>query len=150
MLKSIKNNWHKAQAAVVIELLFEDALDDEIRAQAAKLANKLVEKAWESFPHFFDGSTNPRPHKMVTAAVTLAMTLERAPKDGRIYEACAHSLTMLMLGFAEIGLTLGLTAYDVKLLEFVDEITTAEMAESDTPELDAEIAEMLGRQHAIS
>lgn len=94
MFKSIKNNWRKAQAAVIIEILLDKlAAQGIFDGKPNLIANKIVEKVWELRPELFDGRRGHYPHKVIAAATVLALTAERAPSDGNVFP-----IVMICLG----------------------------------------------------
>lgn len=126
MFRSLKDNWKKAEAAAVLEKLLEEQVALGLfGSDPAKSANILVGKAWDAHPELFDGRFGQRPHKLATAAATLAMTLERLPETSSSRDALTVCLGRLLAAIAEHGVFLPLTALDHRLLDHAGEVFAA-------------------------
>lgn len=77
LFSGIRNIYKKSEASVVIWNLLEHQANVGLFNQdPAKLANKLVQNAFESKPDIFGGRFGQRPHKLAVAAFALANGIE--------------------------------------------------------------------------
>ena len=123
MFKSIKDNWHKSHAAVVIQNLLNDAAADGVFVHdAAKVANAIVQGAWtDKTAHLFDGRFGQRPHKVSLAAACLSMSAagmaQRNRHDHALMPAVMVSLGKLLNSIDAEGFLLPLQKVDEELIE---------------------------------
>ncbi|WP_345859665.1 hypothetical protein [Shewanella algae] len=78
MFKSIKDNFKKAEVAVILENLLKMQVDAgmfDTSLSIKDLANKLVQQAWEVKPDLLGGRFGTRPHKLSIAAFTVAVAI---------------------------------------------------------------------------
>lgn len=72
---AVKTRWRMSQAAVVIQNLLERypklGLADT-GMLPSKAASQLVASVWDEMPDIFEGKVAPKPHKLSTAAISLA------------------------------------------------------------------------------
>lgn len=72
---SLKTRWQMSEAAVVVQNLLEHSrrlgIGDE-QINPPLFANELVAAMWNEMPDTFNGTLGPRPHKLATAAMSLA------------------------------------------------------------------------------
>ena len=80
-----KNNWHKAQAAALIQGMLEiEQSAGAFSRNPAQVANNLVGTRWDVSPHVFDGSSGMRPHKISIAAAALIAVVHGALNNDKI------------------------------------------------------------------
>lgn len=81
---SVKDNFKKAEAAVVIENVLDMQAHHEIFPldDRSKLANRLIAQVWDENPGLYDGTRHARPHKATLAAKALVegLMLETYPR----------------------------------------------------------------------
>ncbi|MGY4749291.1 hypothetical protein ACVNHC_05455 [Pannonibacter sp. Q-1] len=149
IFKSIKDNYKKSEAAVVVQNLLEEASRAFMfEGDAAKTANTLVAQAWEEFAVLLDGRNGFRPYKMSIAAISLArgISLHDADKMLSNSHAFAFCLGKILSEVDQNGGRYPLTALDMALLEKASD-RFAEFAESTMKsEAGLEVAELLDEQ----
>lgn len=119
LFSGIKNNMRKAEAAVVLQNLFEyqSKFQGDAGINPAKLANKIVDTAWDSKPEAFDGSLGGvRPNKLTVALYSLANTLDELP-DGDLRDLCLPPFVRLIAEVQQNGALYSLNSVDNYLLE---------------------------------
>lgn len=121
LFSGIKNNLKKAEAAVVIQNLLEVEKQsgwDGADFTPSVIANKLVEKAWDSKPQLFDGSVGGiRPHKLSVATYCLAFAIDSLPEDSELRSLCLMPFMRAMGEVAQNGPLYGFNSVDDYLLE---------------------------------
>lgn len=81
----VKNNWHKAQAAAIVQGMFEHHQQNGVfDLNPATTANVLVENLWSGAPNTFDGRHGYRPHKITAAAAAMMAVVYNAAKNGKL------------------------------------------------------------------
>lgn len=76
MFKGIKDNFKKAEAAVVVENLLQFHINSgifKISMPAKALANKMIQTAWDFKPDLLGGRFGVRPHKLSIAIFTFSI-----------------------------------------------------------------------------
>ena len=146
MFRGIRNNWKKAEAAVIVQVLLEgQARSGLFDADPGPTANFLVMKAWEARPEWFDGRDGVPPHKVAAAAAVLALAIDELPESGRFFAPVVGSLIQLMMDLADREHALPLTGKDQLLLAYSREALTEAMDRFEDSELGVELAAMQAR-----
>lgn len=80
LLRSIKDNYKKAEAAAVAENLLQIFADSGISdLPAARTANRIISDVWERAPTLLSGRQGPRPHKATFAAAAFSSAINAKP-----------------------------------------------------------------------
>lgn len=126
---TIKNNWKKSEAAVIVQNLLEhQARMGIFDADPAKVANVLVEACWTHNPEMFDGRFGQRPHKLSIAAYTLASYARGLPEGHVHLSPIALSLGMILREVEKHGVLYPFSALDQKIIGVAAQ-TYGELAE---------------------
>ena len=120
MFKSVKDNWRKAEAAVVLEKLFENQhmiFDGNPKLQAGA----IVQKCWDRGSAALDGSKGPRPHRVAIAAISLAHAIkfETGTAEDKLY--LVLSLRELLEGVHSLKSSNEFNLVDEKLFDMATE-----------------------------
>jgi len=78
MFKGIKDNFKKAEAAVVVENLLQIQIESgflDMTLSVKDLANKMVQQAWDLKPDLLGGRFGTRPHKLSVAIFTVSVAI---------------------------------------------------------------------------
>lgn len=116
----IKDNKRKAEAAVVLQKLFEfqAQLEGNEHINPAELANALIETAWNKRPEAFDGSVGGiRPHKLTIALYALANVIVGLPQGHSLRESCVAPFVRLIAEVQQNGALYPFNSVDNFLLE---------------------------------
>lgn len=142
----IKDNWKKSEAAVVVQNLLElMAAAGLFEQDAAKVANTLVSRVWDSDATLFAGSNGQRPHKLAVAAVAFAYTLDDMPLEGPNVPPFALGLGKILDEVGKNGYRYPFSALDTMLLSGAAGVFTSVYRQlGDTP-LGQELEEILAR-----
>jgi hypothetical protein len=119
LFQTIKSNWKKSEAAVVIQNLLEHQARHSLfgfAADPAKIANELVARIWDAKPDIFDGNFGQRPHKISVAAIALASAIENLPSTNSHYYAFAIALGQVLQEWETNGSFYPLNSIDNRLL----------------------------------
>ncbi|MCF1708732.1 hypothetical protein L0V05_07885 [Tabrizicola sp. J26] len=144
MFRGVKDQWKKAEAATVIEILLERQVKmGLLDANPALVANKLVEKAWDNQRQFFDGRIGNRPHKISFAAGVMAMALEQLPPTGLLYGPVMECLCALLTDLDERGIDFPVTSIDAKLLAAAQQVVIDQLSDLPRSELHQELDALL-------
>lgn len=115
---SIKSNWEKSKAAVIVQNLLEhQASTGFYDFNPAKYANELVGAAWDSRPDVFNGKFGQRPHKITVAAFALAYALDRTGIENHNSSALGLALGNILSELETNGRLYPLNSLDHQLLE---------------------------------
>jgi hypothetical protein len=115
---SIKSNWEKSKAAVIVQNLLEhQASVGFYDLNPAKHANELVGAVWDSKPDVFNGKLGQRPHKITVAASALAHGIDRIGFNDPSSSALGLSLGNILSELETNGRLYPLNSIDHQLLE---------------------------------
>lgn len=118
MFRGIKQKWRSAEAAALIESVLEEmASMGTFEGNAQQTGYKIVKGASDFRPELFDGRNGHFPHRISYAAAALAMTAERAPKDGQVFPVIMIALGMVLQAAGTGAATLPFSPQDLMLLE---------------------------------
>lgn len=132
----IKSTFKKTEAAVVVQNLLEHQVKTGLfDLNPAKLANRLIEMAWEAKPDVFNGKFGQRPHKITVAAAALANGIELSDEGDSNRNALVLSLGSLLSELEVNGQLYPLNSLDHKVLEYPLSVFEAVAEEfSETPD----------------
>jgi hypothetical protein len=123
MFKRVKNNFKKAEAAVIVQnLLVEHKEAGNLNRDPAEVANALISAVWGQKPDLFEGRFGTRPHKIAVAASALANALEISYDWGQDRRALIGSFLTVMAEVQTNGGFYGLSGPDNVLLEYANGI----------------------------
>ncbi|HGM4734135.1 TPA: hypothetical protein ACKPYB_000652 [Stenotrophomonas maltophilia] len=72
----IKDNFKKSEAAVCVQNLLEQQQRiGYFAGDPARIANALIQSAWDERPDVFGGKFGQRPHKIAVTAIALSKAL---------------------------------------------------------------------------
>jgi hypothetical protein len=118
MFRGIKHKWRSADAAALIESVLEEMASlGTFDGNAQQMGHKIIKGASDLRPELFDGRNGHFPHRIAFAAASLAMTAERAPKDGQVFPIVMIALGMLLQAAGAGAATLPFSPQDLTLLE---------------------------------
>ena len=118
LFSGIKNNYKKSEAAVVIQNMLEELKRmGFFDSNPAKVANMMVESAWQSRPDVFCGNYGERPHKLVVAAYSFAYAIESLKRDSQTRTTLGIPFGKLMAELLENGKMYPFNKIDYVLLD---------------------------------
>lgn len=123
VFKSVKENFRKAEAAVVIEVILDMQAQRGVFpvANRKRIAHNLVAFLWKDDPSLLDGSTYPYPNKAVVAARALAKGAQHEQRP-RVRAALWIALGTVLHDLESNSFKYGLSQFDLMLLEGLWEI----------------------------
>lgn len=149
IFKSIKDNYKKSEAAILVQNLLEEASRAFMfQGDAATVANMVVGQAWEEFASLLDGRNGFRPHKLSVAAISLARAIDLDDADQMLSQShtFAFCLGKIIGEVEQNGGRYPLTALDMALLEKAS-TRFGEFAEATIKsDVGVEVAELLDEQ----
>jgi hypothetical protein len=96
-IRTIGENWRKAEAAAIVQNIIEqNAKLLETPVDAATLANRMVGEVWDDATPLFDGSRGAKPHKATLAAAALAHALENRRLPFEIEFAAINGIAAIL------------------------------------------------------
>lgn len=117
MFRGIKHKWRSAEAAALIEsVLDEMASVGTFDGNAQQMGHKIIKGASDLRPDLFDGRNGHFPHRIAYAAAALAMTAERAQKDGRLYPILMIALGTVLQASINAAASLPFSPQDIMLV----------------------------------
>lgn len=129
MFNGLKRKWRSAEAAALIEsTLDEMAKQGTFDGDAKQFGFKIIKGATDQNPAMFDGRNGHIPHRISFAAFALAMTAERALRDGQVFPVVMIALGMILQGAQAGAGTFPFSPQDIAML---DTATTTLMALDD-------------------
>lgn len=141
----IKDNWKKAEAAVIIQNVFENlAKYGSFEGDPAKVANTLITDVWELKPDIYSGKFGQRPHKISVASAALAQGAMSAHPESSARANCAIALGQLLGEVETNGRLYPLNSLDHTLLEAAVSIFTEISTEIVESPLGQSIDELMG------
>ena len=118
LFSGIKNTFKKSEAAVVIQNMLEELKHMGLfDSDPAKVANKMVEAAWDSRPEVFNGTHGERPHKLALAAYSFAYTINKLDRDSQTRATLQIPFGKLMLELLKNGKAYPFNELDTILIE---------------------------------
>jgi len=138
LFSGIKNTFKKSEAAVVVQNLLEETKRvGFFDSDPARVANRLVESAWDSRPDIFGGAYGDRPHKVTFAAYSFAYAIGNLRRDSPARDALVIPFGKLMLYLQKTGHLFSFNRLDNELLGAAlcvfEELMAEEMAENPLP-----------------
>ncbi|MEH6690849.1 MAG: hypothetical protein V7774_06655 [Pseudorhizobium pelagicum] len=146
--KSIKDNYKKSEAAVVVQNLLEEASRMEMfPGNASKTANLLVGGAWDELGDLLDGRRGVRPHKIAIAAISIARAIELADatKAFSTSHAFAFCLSKILAEVGQNGVLYTLNQLDMKLLNKAGETFSQFATATEMSPIGQEVSGFMGR-----
>lgn len=118
LFSSIKDNYKKSEAAVVIQNLLEEQKECGLFQQdPATTANEIITKAWDYKPDILSGKFGKRPHKLSTASFSLAFQISHIEISDERFPPFHLSLGNLLSEYERNGGLYPLTNIDHTLFE---------------------------------
>ncbi|MEH0739956.1 hypothetical protein H4F05_00420 [Vibrio cholerae] len=146
MFKAIKDNYKKAQAAVVVENLLQMQIDSgmfETSLPIKDLANKMVQQAWDVKADLLGGRFGTRPHKLSVAAFTVAIAIvssgnASSERSFEFQDVCLMMFGNIMNEIEANGRLYNLTETDNVVIELAMNAVTPimESVSSNSPVID--------------
>ncbi|WP_155399318.1 hypothetical protein [Vibrio campbellii] len=147
MFKGIKDNYKKAQAAVIVENLPQMQIDSgmfETTLPVEDLANKMVQQAWDVKPDLLGGRFGTRPHKLSVAAFTVAIAIvsygnASSERSSEFQDVCFLMFGNIMNEIEVNGRLYNLSETDNVVIELaMNEVTPImESVSSNSPDIEA-------------
>ncbi|MDV5168828.1 hypothetical protein [Photobacterium rosenbergii] len=101
MFKAIKDNFKKAEAAVIVENLLQTHVDTGVFQTSLSIkdiANKMVQQAWEVKPDLLGGRFGTRPHKLSIASFTVAVAIVSSGNSNSESSSDFQNVCLMMFG----------------------------------------------------
>lgn len=132
MFKGIKDNFKKAEAAVIIENLLQTQIDSgvfETRLTVKNIANKMIQQAWDVKPDLLGGRFGTRPHKLSIALFAASVTVistgnSKADSSSAFQEVCLIIFSNLINELEVNGRLYKLSETDNVVIELAVETVT--------------------------
>ncbi|MBW6453784.1 MAG: hypothetical protein K0A92_08405 [Methyloprofundus sp.] len=117
ILGSVKSNFKKSEAAVIIQKLLEmQAGLGTFVGNPAKSATLIIANAWNNKPDIFNGKFGQRPHKMSAAATAFAIAIEEMSPENPHYLPIIFAFSRLIEDYELNGELYPFSSMDIKLL----------------------------------
>ena len=119
----IKNNWKKAEAAVIVQNLLELFASSVSTSRDPMMhANEIVEDCWNKYSDAFSGKFGQRPHKLTVAFTSVMLRLSNIEEGSQESELLKKAAKEMRNEVLRNGSLYKMNSLDQKFLQVAVEL----------------------------